>query len=99
MPRPPKLESSAVDTWLRAHPGWERVGEALVRTFEVPDFAAALSFVVRAGCWAERHDHHPDIELGWGRARLSWSTHDAGGITQLDLDAAAACDRASAPGA
>jgi 4a-hydroxytetrahydrobiopterin dehydratase len=63
---------------------------ALARTFKFPDFASALAFVVRLGCVAEKRDHHPDVELGWGKARVSWSTHDAGGITQLDLDMAEA---------
>ncbi len=93
MARPTKLDPAAVDAWLAAHPGWERSGQgAIARKFAFPDFATALAFVVRVGCLAEKHDHHPDVELGWGRARVLWSTHDAGGVTQLDLDAAAACD-------
>jgi 4a-hydroxytetrahydrobiopterin dehydratase len=96
MTRPSKLDAAVVDGWLQGHAGWERAGEALVKRFAFADFAAALAFVVRVGCWAERRDHHPDVELGWGRARLSWSTHDAGGITQLDLDAAEASDGAAA---
>ena len=63
---------------------------ALARTFTFPDFASALAFVVKVGCAAEKRDHHPDVELGWGKARIAWSTHDAGGITQLDLDMAEA---------
>jgi 4a-hydroxytetrahydrobiopterin dehydratase len=92
MARPTKLDTAVVSAWLGAHPGWERVGEALVRKFTFPDFATALAFVVRMGCWAERHDHHPDVELGWGRARVAWSTHDAGGITPLDLELAEVTD-------
>jgi len=88
MARPSKLDSSAVDTWLGQHPGWAREGEALVRTFEVADFGAALAFAVRLGMVAEKRDHHPDILIGWGKARVLWTTHDAGGITQLDLDLA-----------
>jgi 4a-hydroxytetrahydrobiopterin dehydratase len=41
---------------------------------------------------AEKRDHHPDILVGWGRTRVLWTTHDAGGITQLDLDLATATD-------
>jgi 4a-hydroxytetrahydrobiopterin dehydratase len=93
MARPTKLESAVVDAWLAQHAGWERKGqEALAKRFAFPDFAAALAFTVRVGCMAEKHDHHPDVELGWGRVRVLWSTHDAGGVTQLDLDAAAATD-------
>jgi 4a-hydroxytetrahydrobiopterin dehydratase len=93
MARPSKLESNAVDAWLAAHAGWERAGAgAIAKKYAFPDFSAALAFVVRVGCMAEKRDHHPDVELGWGRARLTWSTHDAGGVTQLDLDAAGASD-------
>ena len=91
MGRPPKLQTDVVDAWIKKSAGWERVGDgALARTFTFPDFASALAFVVRVGCAAEKRDHHPDIELGWGKARVSWSTHDAGGITQLDVDMAEA---------
>jgi 4a-hydroxytetrahydrobiopterin dehydratase len=96
MARPTKLDTDTLDAWLGAHPDWSRAGEgaaaAIARTYTFADFATALSFVVRIGCLAERRDHHPDVELGWGRARLRWSTHDAGGVTQLDLDAAEASD-------
>lgn len=93
MPRPGKLEPTAVEAWLGAHPGWAREGEgALVRSFRFPDFAAALAFTVRVGLLAEKRDHHPDVTVGWGKARVLWTTHDAGGITQLDLDLAEATD-------
>jgi 4a-hydroxytetrahydrobiopterin dehydratase len=93
MARPEKLDAIAVDAWLAAHAGWERAsGGAIAKNYKFPDFSAALGFVVRVGCMAEKRDHHPDVELGWGRARITWSTHDAGGLTQLDLDAAGASD-------
>src|SRR5262245_57582168 len=93
MTRPTKLEKGAVDTWLAKHPGWERAGEgAIARSFKLKDFSAALGFVVRVGLVAEKRDHHPDVELGWGKARFLWSTHDAGGITELDLSLAEATE-------
>jgi len=96
MARPPRLEASAVDEWLAAHPGWERVGtHALARAFACGDFASAVAFVVKVGMHAEKRDHHPDVELGWGRARFLWTTHDAGGVTALDLELAEATDRAA----
>jgi 4a-hydroxytetrahydrobiopterin dehydratase len=97
MARPSKLDSAAVDAWLASNAGWTREapgpgakGEALVRTFKLPDFGVALALAVRIGLVAEKRDHHPDILIGWGKARVLWTTHDAGGITQLDLDLAAA---------
>jgi 4a-hydroxytetrahydrobiopterin dehydratase len=93
MARPSKLEAAVVDAFLAAHPGWERAGGGIAKRFAFADFAAALAFAVKVGCYAEKHDHHPDLELGWGRARVLWSTHDAGGTTQFDLDAAEATDK------
>lgn len=93
MGRPAKLDSAAVDTWLSAHPSWQRDGDGIARVYMFPDFSAALGFVVRVGLVAEKRDHHPDVMLSWGKARVYWSTHDAGGITQLDLELAAASDK------
>jgi 4a-hydroxytetrahydrobiopterin dehydratase len=94
MTRPARLDPSFLDTWLGAHPGWEReAAGAIAKRYAFPDFAAALAFVVRVGCHAEKHDHHPDLQLGWGRVRVAWSTHDAGGVTELDLAAAEATDK------
>ncbi len=87
-----------VDAWLAAHPGWTRDGDAIARAYAWPDFGAALGFAVRLGLVAEKRDHHPDIHLGWGKARVMWTTHDAGGITPLDLDLAAATDALAAQG-
>lgn len=92
MARPQKLPAETVDTWLAAHPEWRRDKDGIARAYKLKDFSEALGFVVRVGLAAEKADHHPDIELGWGKARLYWTTHDAGGITQLDLDLAAASD-------
>jgi len=95
--RPNKLDPSVVEGWLAAHPGWERAGDvagvaSIARHYRQADFASALALAVRIGCFAEKRDHHPDLEIGWGRLRVAWSTHDAGGVTQLDLDAAEATD-------
>ena len=97
MVRPSKLESAVVDVWLAAHPGWVREGEAIVRSFALADFGAALGFAVRLGLVAEKKDHHPEILVGWGKARVLWTTHDAGGLTQLDLELAQATDTLAAP--
>jgi 4a-hydroxytetrahydrobiopterin dehydratase len=102
MARPTKLEGLVVNAWLAQHSPWERAGDvsegspspaAIARSYTFADFSTALAFVVRVGLAAEKHDHHPDIELGWGRARLVWSTHDANGVTKLDLELADASDK------
>jgi 4a-hydroxytetrahydrobiopterin dehydratase len=93
MTRPTKLAADVVDSWIAKHAGWARAGDnALARAYKFKDFSAALGFVVRVGLAAEKADHHPDVELGYGKARVLWSTHDAGGITQLDLELAETSD-------
>ena len=58
---------------------------------EVQD-ADALDFVNRVGVLAEAADHHPDITFGWGYAELELTTHDRGGITDVDVELAKRID-------
>ena len=68
--------------------GWSEVDEALQREFLFANFADALAFVNRVGELAEAENHHPDIELGWGRVVLRWRTHSADAITDRDRELA-----------
>jgi len=92
MARPALLTDPEVVTWLAAHPSWQRASNTITRAFTFADFSAALAFVVRVGLLAEKHEHHPDIALGWGKANVTWSTHEPKGLTSLDLTLAAATD-------
>ena len=72
---------------------WRREGDAIVRDFEVEDFAAAMVFVNAVATLAEGANHHPDILIhGWNKVRLQLSTHSADGLTQSDLDLARGID-------
>jgi 4a-hydroxytetrahydrobiopterin dehydratase len=93
MPSREKLADDAISTFLSSNPGWERRGGALGRVYEFPEYSAALAFVVRVGIAAEKRDHHPDMRIGWGRVEVTWSTHDVGGITRVDLEMAERTDR------
>ena len=74
-------------------PAWEREGnQRLHRVFEFPNFRDAFGFVARAALVAEAEFHHPDIELGWGRAAFELTTHAAGGLTRNDFVMAAKLD-------
>ena len=90
--RPTKLSPHVVDAWLSEHAGWAREADAIVKSYRLDDFASALAFAVRLGMLAEKRDHHPDVTIGWGKARVLWTTHDAGGVTDLDLALAEATD-------
>lgn len=72
---------------------WRHEGGALVREWELANFAEALAFVNRVGAAAEAANHHPDILLhSWNRVRLTLTTHSEGGITAADLALAGTID-------
>ena len=71
-------------------PGWSGTGEAIARTVQAETFLAAIALVGRVAEAAERADHHPDIDIRWRTLTFRCSTHSEGGITQRDVDLAAA---------
>ena len=65
---------------------WEVIdGKRIRKEFKFRDFKEALDFVNKAGELAERENHHPDIELGWGRVVIELSTHAIGGLSENDF--------------
>jgi 4a-hydroxytetrahydrobiopterin dehydratase len=83
------LDDTAVARALGDLPGWQRDGDAIVRTAKLPSFPAAIGVVDRIAEIAEERDHHPDIDIRWRTLTFRCSTHSAGGITELDVALAA----------
>lgn len=73
-------------------PKWSRDGNSITRTWKFKDFSEALSFINKVGELAEAANHHPDIYNSWATVRLSLTTHDRGGLTNLDFDLAKRID-------
>jgi 4a-hydroxytetrahydrobiopterin dehydratase len=94
----PRLDAAEVAKLMPQLPGWSVSGEAaaggqrLAKEYGFPDFRQALSFVDRVGEVAEEAGHHPDIELGWGRVKITLWTHSIGGLSKSDLIVAAKAD-------
>lgn len=90
-PSPPvKLDEAAATALLRQLPGeWRIDGETLGRSFKLPDYASGVKLVVAIGRIADEMNHHPDLHLQWGRVTVSVSTHDVGGLSELDFILAA----------
>jgi len=88
-----KLSDAAIVAFVTSHLGWERQGDALVKTFEFADYPGGLAFAVRVGFAAERRDHHPDLRVSYRKVEVTWSTHDQGGITAVDIEMAELCDQ------
>ncbi|MBI5470041.1 4a-hydroxytetrahydrobiopterin dehydratase [Candidatus Kaiserbacteria bacterium] len=76
-------------------PGWELDADArsISKTFKFKDFAQALEFVNNVGAIAESEGHHPDIEFGWGKAKISLTTHAIKGLSENDFILAAKIDK------
>jgi len=89
-----QLSDIAIQRGLGALPGWSRRGDVLSKTFQFETFPAGIAFVERVAEAAERAQHHPDIDIRYTKITCMLTTHDAGGITQLDLDMAGEIDRA-----
>ena len=90
---PPVSEEEAARLAARV-PAWQReANQRLSREFKFPNFRDAFGFVARVALVAESEGHHPDMELGWGRARFDLTTHAASGLTRNDFVMAAKIDR------
>ena len=68
--------------------GWTHANDRLQRRFSFPDFGAAMAFMVRVAFVCEAMNHHPNWSNVYATVDVELWTHDAGGITQLDLELA-----------
>ncbi|MEQ8505551.1 MAG: 4a-hydroxytetrahydrobiopterin dehydratase [Rhodospirillales bacterium] len=90
-----KLTGDARTDAIAALDGWAQVPgrDAITKTFTFKDFNAAFGFMARAALAAEKADHHPEWFNVYNRVEVTLATHDAGGVTQKDIDLAAFMDK------
>ena len=86
------LSDSEIEARLSEHPGWERRGDAIRKSFERRDFVGSVRFVDSIVEPAEAMGHHPDLEISWDKVTVSIATHSEGGITAADFELAAQID-------
>lgn len=91
-----KLEGAALDGALTglAESGWtaENDSAAISKTFRFDDFTAAFGWMTRAAMHAEKMDHHPEWSNVYNSVTVRLTTHDAGGLTELDVTLARTMD-------
>jgi 4a-hydroxytetrahydrobiopterin dehydratase len=87
-----KLETKARTAALKALKGWKETkgGEAIAKNFKFKDFNEAFGFMTRVALLADKMDHHPEWFNVYNKVEVTLSTHDAGGVTQNDIDMAKA---------
>ena len=85
------MERDEIARRLETLQGWTLSpdGRAITRRFDFKGFAKAVEMANLAAWLGNRHGHHPDIAFGWGYCQVSFSTHDAGGLTDADFACAA----------
>ena len=81
------LSQQEIDSKLSKLPvTWSVIGGTqLVNDFKFKDFNEALGFVIKVGRIAEKQDHHPDVQLSWGKVGLHITTHSESGLTAKDF--------------
>ena len=92
-----KLDPAAARALLKTLPDWRHdpARDAISREFIFADFNQAFGFMSRVALYAERHDHHPEWFNVYKTVRITLTTHDAGGLTQRDIDLAGFADQAA----
>jgi len=87
-----RLSAEARKQALGGIPGWTEVSgrDAIGKTFVFKDFNEAFGFMTRAALVAEKMDHHPEWRNVYKTVEVVLSTHDAGGVTALDIELARA---------
>jgi len=86
------LNKDEVTSALSKLNGWRADENKIMKKFSFANFAESLAFVNRVGEIAEAADHHPDIAFGWGYAEILTTTHDRGGVTDVDIALASKID-------
>lgn len=82
---PSLLPTDELEVARRQLPDWRLAGRALLAGYRMPDFHAAVALWHEVAAVAEAMQHHPDFRCSWTRVEFALSTHDAGGITALDV--------------
>jgi 4a-hydroxytetrahydrobiopterin dehydratase len=89
-----KLSGEARKSALAGLTGWSEVDgrDAIAKTFTFKDFNQAFGFMTRAALVAEKMDHHPEWFNVYKTVQVTLATHDAGGVTELDVKLAETMD-------
>lgn len=88
------LSQDEVARELQSLPEWStRSDGAIGRLYRFDDYSAVINFVTKVADVAERLQHHPDMAVRYSSVEVTFVTHDAGGLTRKDFDAAREVDR------
>jgi len=87
--KPTALASEQVAERLKLLGGWELAGGEIAKTYRFENYYQTMAFVNAVAWLAHRADHHPDLEVGYNKCKVRYSTHDVGGLSESDFICAA----------
>jgi 4a-hydroxytetrahydrobiopterin dehydratase len=90
------LPESDLATALASLAGWSHVGDRIAKTWRFANYHETIAFVNAVAWIAHGANHHPDLSVHFNRCVVSFTTHDAGGVTRNDLVCAARVERLAA---
>jgi len=90
-----KLTAAEITKHMKALPNWELGSDRIRRVFRFKDFVEAFGWMSSIAIVAETMNHHPEWRNVWATVEVELSTHDAGGLTELDMTLAAKMDELS----
>lgn len=89
-----RLDTDAIRSYLAQLDDWQldSEGTGIIKTFHFRDYYQTIAFVNAVAWIANRENHHPDLEVGYNRCKVSYSTHDVDGLSINDFICAATID-------
>ena len=92
-PGTPALEGNEISELIGSVHGWDAEDGALHKEFKFKNYYETIAFVNAIAYVANREDHHPDLEVGYNRCRVTFSTHSVGGLSENDFIMAAKIEK------
>ena len=92
-----KMTGHQIEVVLSTLDGWKQAGGKIVREYKFPDSVAAAMFVTGVQLEAEKMNHHPDLHHSFATVKIELTTHDVGGVSELDLRLAKKLDGRANP--
>ena len=90
-----RLRPEEIEAWVTAHPRWRFRDGKIRKEYAFESFRSAVVFVNRVATIADELNHHPDIDVRYDRVILRMWSHDAGGVTERDINLAQRIDFAT----
>ena len=83
-----RLSDTQVSDRLKKLAGWEKKGDTIRKVYSFKNYYETMAFVNATAWISHKADHHPDLEVGYNKCGVTYSTHDAGGVTAKDFECA-----------